>query len=384
MQSADVVVIGGGVIGTASAYFLAKNGKSVVLVEAEDLAAGATGAASGVVSLLTKDPGDYLRLARESVALFPQLIDELGTDFEWHRTGATVFADDEEQMQHLEGMADAYRACGVPVEMLDEAGLRALEPSIGPGFHGAIHYPNDHALDPFRLTQAYARGARRLGARCLLHTRATDITVRKGKVRSVVTTAGEVATERVVIACGLNTPEMSRLVGADVRVIPRRGQVLITEMTPHRINTALFSAGMVLAKHLYGSGPGPVVRGVSVKETFHNRILIGTTYEFVGYDKRVAGELAQALALRTRRAFPFMGNLSLMRTWAGLRPHPEAGRPTVGLSPSVEGCIISVGHSGDGLAMSAITGKYTNALVDGNADRFELASRVFLKPGPAQ
>ena len=192
LASTDVVVIGGGVIGTASAFYLTKAGKRVTLVERRGLAHEASGANVGLVTLFSTysfeepDPGPLYGLTRASADAYLSLGDEVGLDIEYERCGGVVFADTEEKLRGIRRAYEGYNAHGVPVEWLGPDGVRACEPAFfSDRILGGVFCPLNGYVNPLLATRAFALGARRLGATLLLGTAVHGISCERGRVQAV-------------------------------------------------------------------------------------------------------------------------------------------------------------------------------------------------------
>ena len=159
----EVIVIGGGVIGTSVAYYAAKAGKRVILLDRGDIAAGTSGACDGFIIMQSKNPGPHLDLAMQSAALYPTLAAELDYDIEYMPCGGMIVAESEKQAQLLQGLIAKQKQAGLQVELLPIAQARQTEPLLAEDLWGAAYCANDAQVNPIRLAQGLAQAARRLG-----------------------------------------------------------------------------------------------------------------------------------------------------------------------------------------------------------------------------
>ena len=229
--SARAVVIGGGVGGCSIAYHLARMGwKDVVLVEQYDLTSGSTWHSAGLVGQL-RSSVSLTRMMMYSVGLYADLAQLTGKDPGWHEVGGIRLASSPERMQEIRRQAGWARTFGLPLEIISAAEAQERFPMISAdGVQGAAWLPRDGYLDPSQLTFALADGARRLGAEIATRTRVTAVERDpRGRVCAVVTDRGRVETEVVVNAAGMAAPDVARLVGVTVPIIPFGHQYLITE-----------------------------------------------------------------------------------------------------------------------------------------------------------
>ena len=229
-NEAQAVVIGGGVGGASIAYHLARLGwKDVVLVEQYDLTSGSTWHSAGLVGQL-RSSVSLTRMMMYSVGLYADLRRETGKDPGWHEVGGLRLASSPDRMDELrrqEGWAETF---GLPLELITASDARERFPLMSlDGVLGAAWLPQDGYLDPSQLTFALADGARRYGAEIVTRTRVTAITLQHGRVHEVVTDKGTIRTDVVVNAGGMAAPDVARLVGVTVPIIPMAHQYLVTE-----------------------------------------------------------------------------------------------------------------------------------------------------------
>src|ERR1700720_4306552 len=227
---AEVVVIGGGVGGCSILYWLTKLGRrDVVLVERAELTSGSTFHSAGLVGQL-RGSLSLTRMMMSSVDLYRALGDEVGLETGWREVGSLRLASSEERMEELRRQAGWAKTFGLPLELVSaEEAARLFPPMSTDGVLGAAFLPTDGYIDPSQLTFALVEGARRRGAEICEDTRVTGIELEHGRVRSVVTEKGRIETELVVNAGGMFAPEIGRLVGVNVPLIPMAHEYLITK-----------------------------------------------------------------------------------------------------------------------------------------------------------
>ena len=361
-KSADAVIIGGGIIGTAIAYFLSRQKINVILLEKNGIASGSSGACDGAVVMQTKKPGVHLKLALESHALLSRMQDHLPVPIEYEKNGGLIVIETDDEKTAMKQFVEAQRQAGLDVELLDHKQLRALAPHLSDHLIGATYSPRDSKINPIALTLGFAMGAKQMGTAILTGTAVLDIEVEGRQISAVVTAAGKIETRTVVNATGVYAPEIGRMLGIEIPIKPRRGQLLVTEARPGLLKPWLGSANYIAAKfnpQLAKEGAG----GVSIDQTQNGNLLIGATREFVGYDKRTTVEGLNQIASRAVRILPDLKHTHLIRAFAGLRPYTPDGLPILGEVEKIKGLIMAAGHEGDGIALSAITGKMISELV---------------------
>ena len=363
LGAADVVVIGAGVIGTAVAHALSGAGLSVIVVDRRGVGLEASGANVGLVTLFSghsleePEPGPVYELTRLSAEAYAGLGEETGVDVEYERSGGVVFAETEERLAALRRAFEGYRRHGVPVEWLDDKGVRECEPAFwSERVRGGVFCPQNGQINPLLLCRALARGARRRGARFILGAAVTGISCGEGRVRAVLTSEGDIGCARVVNAAGAWAREVGEMVGLALPVAPARGQILLTEAVPRFI-------------HRVVSGAEP-----SARQTRRGNVIIGSTVESAGFDKRVTPRTVGEFAAGVLPHFPRLAGLSVIRSWAGLRPATPDHKPIIEAPPGPAGLVLAVGHSRRGICYAAGTGRVVADLVAGRPPALDLAA----------
>jgi glycine/D-amino acid oxidase-like deaminating enzyme len=355
-SKADVVVIGGGVIGSSAAYHLSKRKMSVVLLEKGGLVSGTSGACDGLVYLQSKRPGAHLKLAMESRKRFDALEQELGRDIEFRAHGGMIVIETQEELDAMRLFAEDQKESGLEVTLLDGKQARELEPSLSEGILGCTYSPLDGQVNPIALALAFLRRAKESGAKIFPHTEVTCFSVQSDRIINVKTAAGTIETKKVVNAAGVHAPEIGRMLGVEIPIKPRRGQLVVTEACAPLLRRGLLSAKYIAAKYnpaLAQTGE----LGISIEQTKSGGFLLGSTREFVGFDRKTTWSAMRRIAVQTSRILPALRNLRVIRTFAGLRPSTPDGLPILGPVPNVENLFIAAGHEGDGIALSPITGQ---------------------------
>jgi glycine cleavage system aminomethyltransferase T/glycine/D-amino acid oxidase-like deaminating enzyme len=229
-ERARVVVIGGGVIGCSILYHLAKLGwTDSVLVEQYQLTHGSTWHSAGLVGQL-RSSISLTRMMQYSVGLYAELKELTGNDPGWHQLGGLRLASSEPRVEEIRRQAAWAKTFGLPMEIVSAAEAQQLFPPMSTdGVRAAAFIPDDGYLDPSQLTFSLADAARRLGAGIEVRTRVTGIETENGRVSAVETDQGRVECEVVVAAAGMYAPEVARLAGIDLPIVPFGHQYLITE-----------------------------------------------------------------------------------------------------------------------------------------------------------
>ena len=368
-RAAEVVVIGGGVSGAAIARELALRGVVTTLIERGEIGGGTTGNGGGGVILQTKRPGPHLTLGLRGARLLREIAPSLG-EIGYAMNGALVLLPDEEAARTLEPFLATQRAAGLPVTILDRTAVLEREPALTGPHAGATWLPpmadgiTDAHVDPLLLARAYAHAAQNAGATIRTGTSVTEIRTTAGRVTSVVTGAGEIPCQVVVNAAGVWAPSVAAMVGINLPITPRRGQWLRTvpdgSPTVHR---PILEAAYLLAKFDPAFGeqsPDPFLRmggALTLMPRADGGTFVGNSREFAGFDTTpdpvMIGEI-----LRHAAAFmPSLAETPIAMRGAGLRPYTPDGLPILGPVEGMEGFVMAAGHEGDGVALSAITGR---------------------------
>src|SRR5206468_2905654 len=226
---ARAVVIGGGVGGASILYWLARLGWSdTVLVERARVTSGSTFHSAGLVGQL-RGSLSLTQMMMNSVALYRTLRDEVGLETGWHEVGSLRLASSQERMEELTRQAAWAKTFGLPLELVSAQDAQKMFPPMATeGVLGAAFLPTDGYIDPSQLTFALLEGAKRRGAEVCEDTRVSGIRVDDGRVRTVITDKGDVETELIVDAGGMFAPEIARMVGVNVPLIPFAHEYLIT------------------------------------------------------------------------------------------------------------------------------------------------------------
>ncbi|HWP02552.1 MAG TPA: FAD-dependent oxidoreductase [Gemmatimonadaceae bacterium] len=369
MNAADAVVVGGGVIGSAIAYYLSRRGFAVTLVDRDDLASGTSGACGGSITMQTKQVGPVLSCALQSQKLYRGLSDELAMDLEYREHGSLIVAETDAELEYLRMLFDAQQATGLRIQWLDGTEARAWGPGLGSSVRAGTFCSTDAEVNPLRVVFALSEAARRNGAVIKAHTAVTGIRVENGRVVGVRTNRGDIATPLVVNAAGVWVPLIGQLVGMTIPVGPRRGVVLVTDNVPIRVLGTLFSTKYLISKrHPEGHARGLDTRtrwtgGLVLSQTVAGNLLIGSSRETSNYQADVSLEVIEFIAREALRLVPVARVAQLIRAYAGLRPFTSDGLPIIGEAPSPAGFIVAAGHEGDGVALAPWTGSVVAELI---------------------
>lgn len=369
--SADVVVVGAGAVGAACAYFGARQGLRVHVVEREGIASGTTSAGEGNLLVSDKVAGPELDLALYSRGVFAGELAEHGHRWEFDAKGGLVVVSTESGADELASLTTRQRASGIEVTDLDGGRLRDYEPQISPALRAGAFYPQDAQVQPMLMTSQLLRLARDLGAVVQTATEVTGVIRTGDRVTGVRTAAGDISARAVVNAAGTWAGAVAELAGVPLPILPRRGFVLVTEPLPVTIHHKVY-AGEYVANVLSsdeGLQTSPVV-----ESTTSGTVLIGSSRERVGFDRTVSLPVLAQLAAKAVELFPVLASAKVMRSYLGFRPYCPDHLPVIGHDPRAPGLWHASGHEGAGIGLSVGTGKLLAQALSGQQPDLDLSA----------
>jgi glycine oxidase len=349
-ETIDVLVVGGGIIGLAIARETARAGLRTTLLERGEPGCEASTAAAGMLGAqVDAEPGDpLLAICLASRELYPafarQIASESGIDPCLMDHGTIEVARDEDEMARLLARHAFQRELGLPVERLDRRGLLRLEPSLDETIAGGLFLPSDRSIDNALLVRGLRISAERSGARLRTGIAVDRLVLEAGRVAGVEAKGERIRSGAVVVAAGAWTGEIS---GDGVPPLPShpvRGQmVALSARTPRHI--------------VCGGGRYLVPRS-------DGRVLVGSTMERVGFDRRVTAAAVESLVLAAAALVPRLRGAPVRATWAGLRPACEDGLPAIGAGPAA-GLYYACGHLRNGILLAPITARLMLEVIRG-------------------
>lgn len=372
-----VIVIGGGLIGTSAAYYLSKAGAQVTLLEAHDIAAGTSGACDRAIMMQSKAPGPLLQLALESARMYQDLEEELEADLEYRKGGGMIVFETPEEREAIRSLVLRQREAGLDVQLISAEEARQRQPGLSSHILGSTWWEHDAEVNPLNVSFALARGAKRLGASIRLQAKVTRLLAENERITGVEVSGEALYADAVVVALGVWTPHLLSPLGLDVPIIPRRGQILVSERLPPFVEGNVLGAAYITSKlSKNGGGTGATESagvGLSLGQTNSGTLLIGGSREFKGYELETSVEITRAIGQAAVRLFPSLANVRILRTFAGLRPFTPDGKPIIGNVPELAGLFVAAGHEGDGVALSPVTGRLIANVVTGVNPEFDLS-----------
>ncbi|HEY1546273.1 MAG TPA: FAD-binding oxidoreductase [Kofleriaceae bacterium] len=343
-EHVEVAIVGGGVMGLAIAYYLARHGlDDVVVIERGYLAEGASGRNGGGVRQQWATEIN-IRLMQESVELCRRFAVDVGVNV-WFRQGGYLFlARSEKEVARLEKNIAIQNRCGVATRMLEPLAAQEIVPELDlTGIVGAAYNPTDGILFPWPFLWGYARQAAAHGVRIFTQTPVTGLQAQDGGGYIVATTRGNVRARRVINATGAWSPKLAKLVGVDIPTYPIRHEICSSEPLKPFLRPMVSE----LASGLYCSQSmrGEIVGGVTIPG-HASTYAMGSTLEFLS-----------TYARRLVKLMPILGDIKILRQWAGPYDQSPDGNPIVGAVPGHPDMFVACGFVGHGFMMAPIVGK---------------------------
>ena len=347
LDKAEVVVIGGGVSGLSSAWWLAQQGADVVVLEKGVVGYEASGRNGGGLGHRAHDP-PVTPLATKALQLWPEMHERLGYPTE-HVQGRCRVALNERQMQSCVAGHEMCLKAGVPAYLMDPQEIKELVPVVNPDVVGGVMAPTEGKTNPQRVVQAYAWAIQDHGGRIYQHTTATGFQVNSGKVTAVETNRGEIDCEFVVSAAGPQTGLLAEMVGAFVPVSPARVEIIITAPIPRHwaggfVGNGLYGRQTVRGNLAYGGGPHEWIDVDNTTPRKPNTPLI----------RNIARRLAEFLS--------GAAEIPVIRSWSGVVEQTPDMWPIIDFLPDPSNFLV-VTVSGHGYGLSPSTGLVVSELI---------------------
>ena len=371
MDSADVIIVGGGIAGTSAAFHLAEHGRSVILLERGDIASEASGVnAGGIGALGWGDVPDLeSHLTMGSLQIFKRLQLELGYDIEFRASGGLQAIQTCEQYEFARDRVLSLKSRGYVAELLAVNEARAIEPELNPALRGAMYFPLRGQADPVKATRAFADAARNRGASILTNREVTGIAQSADGKYRVACSEETFQARNLVLAAGAWCGPLSRMLGVSIPVVPVRGQMWATEPLPPRVFHGLSGAesyawwsgnpgaGPETPPELTHIGDRRVTRHLYGRQTRDGEVIFGGDRQLVGYDRTVDAGGVEANFAHTAEILPFLKEVSISRAWSGLMPFSLDGKPIIGKIPQRESLYILTGLASSGFGRGPMAGK---------------------------
>lgn len=359
INTADVVIIGGGVIGCATAFNLAKAGAGrVAVLEKGYLASGATGRCGAGMRMQWGTETNCL-LARESVNMLsrlPEMLD-VDIDIEFTQNGYLLLAYTPKMVEQFKKNLELQNSLSIPSRWVTPAECLDIVPILNTeGLLGATYCAEDGHCNPFKVTEAYAQAAKNLGVKFYTDTEVLSIATAGGRIKEVHTTQGTIYTDTIVNAAGGYAKAIGRMAGIELPIYPERHEILVTEPVEPTVGPMVMS----FYHNLY------------CQQSPHGSFIMGVGHpgEPEGYNIKSSWQFLQEMAEKLVAIMPPLGELNVIRQWAGLYDMCPDRTPILGSSPEVRGFFTAAGFSGHGFMISPVTGRLMAEMVLGKPTMF--------------
>lgn len=332
-----------------------------MVLDARGIASGTTSRGEGNILVSDKAAGPELELGQLSRGEWLSLSAELGPAIELEEKGGVIVASEEAQLRHLHKLAIDQRAAGLRAEPMDGRRALELEPHLRPDILGGVHYPEDMQVQPVLACHHLLAAARRRGAEVRQGERLSRIERDgAGRIKAAVSDTTVYPTRAVVNATGPWAGELSRRLGAEVPVSPRRGFILVTEPLPLMIRHKVYTADYVdnVASDAHGLETSTVV-----ESTLSGTVLVGASRDHVDFDTGHDVSIVRKLARQATDLYPFLNQARLIRTYSGFRPYSPDHLPIIGHDHRQPGLLHACGHEGAGIGLAPATGRLVAELL---------------------
>lgn len=348
-DAAQVVIVGGGIVGAGIAYHLTKMGiTDVLIIEKGELTSGSTWHAAGLIGQL-RSHRNITRMLKNSVDLYEKLEEETGQHVGWKRSGCLHLASTKERLLELKKGATTAKSFGLEMEIISPEEAFKLFPILEIGdLLGAAFMPSDGQADPSGLTMALSIGARNRGARVLRQTRVYGFEISRGRILAVITDRGKVKCETVVNAAGMWAREVGGMMGINVPLVPFQHQYLVTEPIPG-LPPSLPTLRDKDSLLYYKDEVGGLIMGGYEKD--------GIPWATEGIPRDFNQELLnpdhdhfEPLSVAALRRTPCLREAGIMKLINGPEAFTPDGNCILGPAPELENCFVAAGFNAFGIA----------------------------------
>ena len=362
----DIIIVGGGITGTAAADALAREGHAVTLIEKSGIAAMASGRTLGGIRQSGRHPAE-LPLARAAVAIWAGLVDTLGVDVEYRRGGNLRLARTPAEVEVIRALVGSQRVQGLDLHFLpDNAAVRAIAPALSPDVLAASFCPTDGHANPVKATRAFADSARRRGVAIREGVAAIRIRVTRDQIAGVDTAAGFIPADRVIVAAGVNTPALLAPLGLELPVSAKIVSVVQSEPLAPCLDQVFGVANANCAGRQEADGRLRFTNGIGDWSPDPARWTNDSLAPSANDIRDLVDLVAQVL--------PIAGHARISRTWGGLIDLTPDALPVIDAPESVAGLVVAAGFSGHGFCLGPVSGLLCADLALGRVPRHELSA----------
>jgi glycine oxidase len=357
-----IIILGGGIIGLASAFECKRRGYEVVLLEKVGCGGQASGAAAGMLapySEIGEDPDDFFRLCLASLNLYPKwqqdVKDVSGLDFEFTNSGSLHCVYHEADLLALETRQSWQEDFGAKAEIIKGDKLFELEPELSRDIIAAMHYPQESHVYTPDYVKALEEACRVLGVEIYDHLEEVKLISWQENIELEAKNGERFSGDHLVISNGAWAKELEETLDMNIPVYPIRGQICAYEMPVGKV------------KHIIYTSQGYLVP--KANGTLAN----GASEDIAGFNTTVTEKGIRRLTNWNKNVLPYLTNEIPFHTWAGLRPATQDGYPLIGKLKAAPHVIFATGHYRNGILLSPVTGHIVADLIEGKEDRTPLS-----------
>lgn len=367
-RTADVVIIGGGVVGCAAAYYLAKAGNSnvIVLESSGSIGHGGSSRNGGGVRQSGRDVRELPYAMYGIKHLWPTLSEELGVDVEYTQKGNLRLGKTEAHLKKLQTLASNAQSVGLDVRMVDAKEVKEICPYLSDDIIGASWCPTDGHANPLTTTLGFYKRALEMGVRFFTKAEVKELRKVKGKVRKVVLSDGTVFEgETIILAAAYESRAIARTVGVDLPMTRLIDECLVTEMQPHMFDIMLGTAGADFYGH----------------QAKHGSFIFGSDcgYEEVtdmeDPSKLITNSMTLSASCRAIMDYvPALRTAKVVRSWCGWLDNAFDGVPFISRVDEAEGLIVACGFTGHGFGTAPVVGLMLSQMVAGEETAVDISA----------
>ena len=367
----DILIIGGGIAGSSTAFNLAEQGRDVILLERGEIASEASGQNMGGLggSGWGNNPNLLSYLTAGSVEIFKQVQIDMRYDIEFRLSGTLTAIHTEEQYEYYQDDVAFQRNNGYEIELLSTREARAIEPEANGELPGYMYRPQRGQADPVKTTRAFAHAAQVAGATINTGQNVVSITPMSAGGYSIQTESSEFRCQTLVLATGAWCGPIGKMLGIEIPIIPIRGQMWATDSLPSRV---LHTIGSTISSHAWTKSNGSddvtppnlthkngrrLTRHLYGRQRKNGEIIFGGDRESLGYNTTPDPTGIEVNHGHAAEVIPLVASLPIARTWAGLMPFSLDGSPIIGKIPIRDNLFIVSGLASSGFGRGPMAGK---------------------------
>ena len=367
----DILIIGGGIAGSSTAFHLVEHGRDVILLERGEIASEASGQNMGGLggSGWGNNPNLLSYLTAGSVEIFKHIQIDMGYDIEFRLSGTLTAIHTEEQYEYYQDDVTSQRNNGYEIELLSVREARAIEPEANGGLPGYMYRPERGQADPVKTTRAFAHAAEMAGATINTGQNVVSITPMSAGGYSIQTGSSEFRCQTLVLATGAWCGPVGEMLGIKIPIIPIRGQMWATKSLPTRV---LHTIGSTISSYAWSKSNGSddvtppnlthkngrrMTRHLYGRQRKNGEIIFGGDRESLGYNTTPDPAGIEVNRGHAAEVIPLVASLPIARSWAGVMPFSLDGSPIIGKIPIRDNLFIVSGLASSGFGRGPMAGK---------------------------